>query len=163
MAVTPCLIQYVENASHFRISSYPTSFVKEVRIKKTFIGTQHAVPKEALPGFAAQKSPVVIYNDHSVSFLKCGIGGARCTCFSQNEAIPPRGVRAVCSRSGSKSVGLRCGYPRYYIHHCRGDHWSSENVRLTPYGATVILTYKSTVGTGVPDCPSYASRYTVLL
>ncbi|MBQ8524797.1 MAG: hypothetical protein IJ457_09265, partial [Clostridia bacterium] len=61
-----------------------------------FIGTQHAVPKEALPGFAAQNSPVGFYKSHSVSFLKCGIGGARCTCFSQNPEIAPRGVRAVC-------------------------------------------------------------------
>ncbi|MBQ7828600.1 MAG: hypothetical protein IJ386_10100, partial [Clostridia bacterium] len=61
-------------------------------------GVAHrAAPPEACPlGFAAQKSPVVIYNDHSVSFLKCSAGGARCTCISQNEAIAPRDVRAVC-------------------------------------------------------------------
>ena len=105
MAVTPRMIQYVENASHFRISSYPTSFVKEVRIKKAFIGgsSRHRL-KKLYPGFAAQKSPVGFYKSHSVSFLKCGISGARCTCFSQNDAIAPRGVRAVCSRNGSKSV-----------------------------------------------------------
>ena len=41
--------------------------------------------------------------------------------------------------NGSKSVGKQYGYPRYYIYHCRGDHWSSENVRLTPYATAITL------------------------
>ena len=61
-------------------------------------GVAHrAAPPEACPlGFAAHGFPDGFYKSISVSFLKCGIGGARCTCISQNEAIAPRGVRAVC-------------------------------------------------------------------
>ncbi|MBQ8523858.1 MAG: hypothetical protein IJ457_04470 [Clostridia bacterium] len=98
----------------FSISSYPTSFVKEVRIKKAFIGTQHAVPKEALPGFAAQGFPDGFYKSISVSFLKCGIGGARCTCISQNEAIAPRGVRASVAEMVPKA--FVCGMATAILH-----------------------------------------------
>ena len=65
--------------------------------------------------------------------------------------------RAVCSRSGSNGVGLRRDYPRYFIYHCRGDHWSSENVRLTPYvtavtydGSAKALPYGGIYGRAMP-------------
>ena len=58
----------------------------------------------------------------------------RCTCFSQNEAIAPRGVRASVAIHGSKSVRITSWLLRYFIFHCRGDPMWSPVYRLTPYG-----------------------------
>ena len=81
--------------SNFILSDF---FRERSQNQESLQGVAHrAAPPEACPlGFAAQKSPVGFYKSHSVSLLKYRAGGARCTCFSQNDAIAPRGVRAVC-------------------------------------------------------------------
>ena len=144
--------QYVENASHFQISSYPTSFVKEVRIKKTFRGSLIAPhPRKLAPSASRRKNlpqnreRFIKRNGIVTSFalfllrqlLEMRYRLRRCTYTSQNPAIAPQTMYALQTYTVLKALGLRHGCPQNYIYHCRGDHWSSENERFPPYATAI--------------------------
>jgi len=54
---------------------------------------------------------------------------------------------------GSKSVGITPRLLRYFIYYCRGAPMCASRPTSLAVWYGYNRTYKSTVGTGVPDCP----------
>ena len=116
MAVTLAYESICRKCFAFSIFILSDFFRERSQNQESLQGVAHrAAPPEACPlGFAAQGFPDGFYKSISVSFLKCGIGGARCTCISQNEAIAPRGVRASVAEMVPKA--FVCGMATAILH-----------------------------------------------